>query len=429
MKNWLTIILVTLSLAGLGFIQYRLLQVGVILEKERFDQRMESALSEFDRQLNQADYSRHQIVQLHYVKENAPTDSLVLEDSIRQLLGQIFERADIQVDYTFAFIDRTPDNDTLFASANFQSEHFRYERFALLLKGDIRKECHCNLYFHVNINQLFNYLLRQLAYLIIPSILFVGLLATGMILLIVNLNRQKRLDQVKNDFINNLTHELKTPVFSISILTKLLRQSTAAPPNSKTTEYLTLLEKENNKVKKHVENVLELASMESGHYQLDRQPLDLHHLIRQITGPYAVKLLAKGGHLQLDLSAVNYEICADATHLENVLQNLLENALKYNKNKPKITVKTKTEGSTLLLSIIDNGVGIAPEHQQKIFDKFYRVSPGDLHEVKGFGLGLSYVRHIIRAHDGQIEVISRLEQGAEFTIKLPLAKQEKSNRS
>ncbi len=421
MKNWLTITLVILSLAGLGFIQYRLLQVGIILEKNRFDQRMEAALKEFDRQLNDSKNIRHQIVQLHYVKEQKPVNEGALEDSIRHLLGKIFEQADLQVRYAFAFIDRTPTSDTLFSTADFEQEHFRYERFAQTLRGDIRKECHCNLYFHLTVNQLFNFLLGQLAYLIIPSILFVGLLATGLALLIINLNRQKKLDRVKNDFINNLTHELKTPVFSISVISKLLRRS-MGNANAKTVEYLDLLEKENNQVKKHVENVLELASLESGHYQLEKKVLDIHRLIREFSAPYHLKLQTKGGQLHLDLSAPKHHVLGDANHLENVLQNLLENALKYNKNKPVIRITTMQDDAKISIHIVDNGVGIAPELQRKIFEKFYRISPGDLHEVKGFGLGLSYVKHIIKLHQGQISVNSRLGHGAEFILTLPVSK-------
>ncbi len=420
MKNWLTISLVILSLAGLGFIQYRLLQVGIVLEKERFDQRMEAALNEFDRQLGDTEYTRHQIVHLHYVKEKEPLDKGELEDSIRQLLGKIFDRADLRVDYDFAFIDRTPNSDTLFETATFQREHFRYERFAKALTGEIRRECHCNLYFHVTVNQLFNFLLGQLAYLIVPSVLFVGLLATGLILLIVNLNRQKKLDRVKNDFINNLTHELKTPVFSISVISKLLRQS-IGQKDDKATEYLDLLEKENNQIKKHVENVLELASLESGQYQLERQHLDLHALIEHCSLPYRTRLQAMGGKLQTNLLATQATVNGDTTHLENVLQNLFENAIKYNKNAPIVTISTSNEGESLLITIADNGIGIPEELQSKIFEKFYRISPGDLHDVKGFGLGLSYVRHIIKLHRGQISVKSQPGHGAKFIIKLPLS--------
>jgi two-component system phosphate regulon sensor histidine kinase PhoR len=234
------------------------------------------------------------------------------------------------------------------------------------------------------------------------------------------LKQQRKLDRVKNDFINNLTHELKTPVFSISLLLKLVRKSISDGKKEKTEEYLQLIEKENKQLKGHIDMVLELASLESGKFNLELRPTKVHALLQEILSQFQPKLEDKNGTLHVTIEPIANDLHIDKSHFQNMLNNLLENALKYNDKTPIIEINTRLEEQKYYIEIKDNGIGISADDQKQIFDKFYRVSTGDLHQVKGFGLGLNYVKQVIEAHKGQITVKSKIGEGSTFTIELPI---------
>jgi two-component system phosphate regulon sensor histidine kinase PhoR len=224
---------------------------------------------------------------------------------------------------------------------------------------------------------------------------------------------------VKNDFINNLTHELKTPVFSISLLTKVFKEHLKQNKTEKLEAYLDLLEKENTKLKGHIDKVLELASLENGKYNLQKEPCDFHELINDAVAGFSLKLEAQQGKLQKTFQAMSTKLAIDRTHFKNVIQNLLDNAIKYSKGQPDIQIFTQSDQHKLSIMVSDKGIGIAPEHQRHLFDKFYRVTNGNIHPVKGFGLGLSYVKYIVEAHGGSISVDSKKDEGATFTLEIP----------
>ena len=231
--------------------------------------------------------------------------------------------------------------------------------------------------------------------------------------------RQRKLAIIKNDFINNLTHELKTPIFSISLVAKVFREKVAQKQYDKATKYLDLIETENEQLKNHVEKVLQLALIENKCFELDRQPVDLHQLIRKTVQMFEFLAQQKNGSICLNLWACNHELVLDETHLASVLHSLLDNALKYTQETPKIEVTTEDHEDGVRLSIRDNGIGIAPKDRPYIFEKFYRVSTGDVHNIKGFGLGLCYVKMIVEAHQGGIRLNNHWKNGTEFQIFLP----------
>lgn len=422
MSKRLVVGLVALSLMGLVLVQYQLLRTGLLLEKGKIDQGMRAALADVNIAINRSFETQLMLQRLHQQKERelASPELLIphrLEDSLQLFVDQALARRGIFLEYELGLLAPF-QKDTLLVTAEFHQDIDRFEEFRRRLNGQLTRTCGCQPELHLHVNHLFNYLLGRLAILIAPSILFLLLLVFCLAWLIRNLNRQKRLDEVKNDFINNLTHELKTPVFSSSLLLKMLRQRL---PNQepKVQEYLHLMEKENELMKGHIEKVLELASLENGKYELDQQLRDVHSLVEQLTERYHLQLEEQGGRLQLDLQAEESHAQVDQVHLQNALQNIIENAIKYNPAPLQLRIHSYNTDTHLHLALTDNGIGIAMEHQKKIFEKFYRVPTGNLHNVKGFGLGLSYVKHIIEAHGGQLTLQSTPGQGSTFSILLP----------
>jgi two-component system phosphate regulon sensor histidine kinase PhoR len=233
--------------------------------------------------------------------------------------------------------------------------------------------------------------------------------------------KQRRLSEIQKDFINNLTHEFKTPISTIAISTEVLRQPSIIQTPERLLNYATIIQTENNRLKQQVERVLQMARLEKQDIGLKREHCDIHVLIKEVAKNIELPLQEKNGKLTLELNATVSKVLLDKLHFANVIFNLLDNAIKYSNNPPQIAIKTVSLKKEICIEIIDNGIGISPENQRQIFHRFYRITTGNIHEVKGFGLGLSYVKLIVEAHKGKISVKSALDKGSKFTIILPIA--------
>lgn len=232
--------------------------------------------------------------------------------------------------------------------------------------------------------------------------------------------KQKRLSEVKTDFINNMTHELKTPISTIALSSDMLMRGDFSNDPEKLQRYASIIFKENKRLENQVERVLNVAKMDKETLHLKKDGLNIHELLEEVQENFAFTQTDKGGDIQLDLQATEANIIADPVHISNVVYNLLDNAVKYCEVEPSIRVKTSNADKGLLLEISDNGIGIRRENLKQIFDKFYRVPTGNIHNVKGFGLGLYYVKIIIEQHGGRVQVKSTPGKGTVFTIWLPL---------
>lgn len=230
--------------------------------------------------------------------------------------------------------------------------------------------------------------------------------------------KQKRLSDIQKDFINNMTHEFKTPISTIQITSDLLKKSDVSSSQSQIEHYGSIIQQETKRLKEHVERVLQVAVFDKA-VKHSFEPSNINECIDDAVKSASFMAEKKGGHIQVLLNATDTIIYGDKTHLTNVFFNLLDNALKYTKQAPLIQVSTEKTPKNIVIKIADNGIGMRKEELRKIFDKFYRISTGDLHNVKGFGLGLYYVYHIIKLHKGRIEVKSEVEKGTEFTVLLP----------
>ncbi len=231
--------------------------------------------------------------------------------------------------------------------------------------------------------------------------------------------RQKKLSEMKTDFINNMTHELKTPISTIKLACEMLVDKNLPKTESRINRYASIISDENSRLQCHVEKVLHFARLEKGSLKLNIETVDIHKLIEEAIQKSSLQIDKKKGTICFDLSATNANVQGDKLHLTNVIYNLLDNAIKYSKEKPEITVFTCNTKSGLQVSIEDNGIGMSKETLKKAFDKFYRRPTGNVHNVKGFGLGLSYVKLMIEAHGGNIWAKSKLNKGSTFEFLLP----------
>ncbi len=231
--------------------------------------------------------------------------------------------------------------------------------------------------------------------------------------------RQKQLSELQRDFINNMTHEFKTPISTINISTDVFLQNEKIKEDARLNRYAGIIKEQVLRLNTQVEKVLQLAKIERDNIELNQETLDLADLIRSISPSIELKVNERKGLLHLDLNAAQSMVRADQIHLTNILHNLVDNAVKYTKGVPDIHIGLKNEGRQLLLSVQDNGMGIPKEHQKRVFDKFYRVPTGNVHNVKGFGLGLYYVKSMCQAHRWKLDLASEPGQGTRITIMMP----------
>ena len=251
----------------------------------------------------------------------------------------------------------------------------------------------------------------------ISTIVFLVLIFFGFSL--ATIIKQKRLSEVITDFINNMTHELKTPIATISLSSEMIMRLDSVDDLEKAKKYAGIIFKENKRLETQVERVLNISTLDTENTTLNKKSLDFHELLVEVKDTFDFNQLANGGKILIENNASVFTIQADPIHITNVVYNLLDNAVKYCSTKPFISITTKNERNYLVIEIKDNGIGIRKEDLKMIFDKFYRVSTGNIHDIKGFGLGLFYVKLIINEHNGSIDVKSKAGEGSTFTIKLP----------
>lgn len=263
---------------------------------------------------------------------------------------------------------------------------------------------------------------------IIPSIVFTLILLITFIVTIVLVFRQKKLSEMKNDFINNMTHEFKTPLSSISLASQMLGDDSVSKSTKMTNRLIETINVETKRLRFQVEKVLQLSMYENQKANLNMSELNMNELISGVIHTFALKVEKNGGKIVPHLKAQNAIILADEMHITNVIFNLMDNAVKYKREDShlELTITTRNSAKHLYITISDNGIGIKKEDLKKIFEKFYRVHTGNRHDVKGFGLGLAYVKKIITDHNGTVHAESDYGIGTKFVIKLPLLIEEES---
>ena len=259
--------------------------------------------------------------------------------------------------------------------------------------------------------------------LLTSSLLFMAIIILSFSYTIYVIFRQKKLSRMKTDFINNMTHEFKTPIATISLAADSITTPMVIDNSSKVERFAGIIKQENKRMLNQVEKVLQMALIDKDEFKLQLTTVDIHEIIRRAAEHMKLQLEQRGGTLTTDLTAETYEISGDQTHISNMIHNLLDNANKYTPENPNISIHTKNESSGISITVTDNGIGLSKEAKKHVFDRFYRVTTGNIHDVKGFGLGLSYVKAMMMAHNGTVDVRSELGKGSSFILFFPLAQQ------
>ncbi len=348
---------------------------------------------------------------------NLPIEQRINRQELDKSLRQEFRNSGIDLEFEYAVKSFLGTNEkTIISTRGFQSGN-NYKPFSqLLFPNDLTPKPN---WLYVYFPKRQGYLLKETGMLIIPTIILTAMLIGIFIFTIMIILKQKKLSSIKNDFINNMTHELKTPISTISLASQMLRDNSISN-TTRTIEHVSnVIYQESKRLSFQVEKVLQMAVFNEGRLKLKFKEIDLNEIIRSVVLNFELRVKNKNGTLEADLKAENAEIKGDEVHITNVLFNLLDNAVKYSKDEPLIVVGTENRKGFLVVSVKDNGIGISKEHVDQIFERFYRVPTGNVHDVKGFGLGLSYVKKIIDSHEGKIKVESTLNKGTKFIIYFP----------
>lgn len=343
------------------------------------------------------------------VMVNGEVDASLLEF----LLRSEFEKRNIKVDFEYGVYDCN-------------SEKMKYGDYVPLQtakeKVTNKKLPSYNqhaYYFGVQFPNREAHLLNQMGIWSFSSVvLLVVIIFFGYTLFVIL--KQKRLSEIQKDFINNMTHEFKTPISTIAVSTEVLKNPDIIHHPERLLNYTTIIEKENSRLKQQVERVLQMARLDKEDIGLKKEAVDIHQVIQEAIKNTSGALHEKNGSISCELNAQHHIVEADKLHLTNVLYNLIDNAIKYCRIPPQILIRTVDTPKHIAIEIMDNGIGISQENQKRVFQKFYRVPTGNVHDVKGFGIGLNYVKSIIEAHKGNIKLESELDKGSTFRISLPL---------
>jgi two-component system, OmpR family, phosphate regulon sensor histidine kinase PhoR len=263
------------------------------------------------------------------------------------------------------------------------------------------------------------YLMRQVGPYALATLLFAAIIVFAFLHAFRTIARQERLSVHVRDFINNMVHEFKTPLSTITLAAEAIVRPDVIGQRTRIRRYVNVIGEETARMRNGVSKILQMAAVEEGEYDLTLAPVDLHDLLDKVAAVFAVQIESRGGALTYTPASGSAMITADAMHLTNIVHNILENAVKYTGGAPSIVITTELSGATVSVSIGDNGCGIAPEEQERVFEKYYRVPTGNLHDVKGFGLGLAYVHMMVKAMQGDVTLVSTPGKGTTVTLSFP----------
>ena len=381
--------------------------------------------------LSEASKSLQEIVKNRYVYQKALLDEVVysilysasdkpLKERINfKLLDQDLkaELMNNGINIPYHFTVSTQDGRVVYRCPDYSDEGEEFTYSQVLFRNDPQAKMGV---VKIHFPDMNNYIFSSIRFMI-PSIIFTLVLLITFVFTIVVIFRSKRYSEIKNDFINNMTHELKTPIASISLAAQMLNDKRVTMNETMMAHLGGVINDESRRLRFLVEKVLQMSMYDRKKAVLKNREVDINEMIESIGNSFTLRVEHTGGKVYTDIEAVDSTIYVDEMHFQNVIFNLLDNAVKYKKpDKPlNVYLKTWNEGKKVCVSVKDTGLGIKKENLKKVFDKFYRVHTGNVHDVKGFGLGLAYVKKMVDLQDGEIYVDSEYGKGTTFTIKLP----------
>jgi two-component system, OmpR family, phosphate regulon sensor histidine kinase PhoR len=330
-------------------------------------------------------------------------------------LKQSMAYTQIRTPYEFAIIKNGVVQNGTFTKAN--KEDFLKSKYRIeLFPGNMIRQ---NLVLSVIFPEKANYVLGSMVWILGGSLLFSLFIIATFALSLYFIVRQKKISEMKSDFINNMTHEFKTPIATINLAADTIVNSRVIKDETSIRHFIGMIKKENSRMNKKVETILQIASLDKKEIEFRFDNVSLHNIIERAVDAIEIQVHQRNGEIIMHLDASEPHIMGDSEHLMNLVNNLLDNAIKYSPESPVITVTTKNNEYGIIMSVEDKGIGMTKAVQSKIFERFYRQSSGNVHDVKGFGLGLNYSRSIIEAHKGTINVYSEPGKGSRFEIFLP----------
>lgn len=380
-------------------------------------------LSDWERQqFYQSFKDRNEVyhsIQSQWAMARRPIEERIDKDFLEELLYREFKNNGIDMNFEYVVKSYKKGEEKIILSSENYKNHRSAEHQTLLFASDLgyQEPNYLKVYFP-NGKKHF---LKETGIMVFPTAVLVVLIIGIFTYTILIILRQKKLSMVKNDFINNMTHELKTPISTISLASQMLRDNSVHSSQSTIERVSGVIFDESKRLSMQVEKVLQMAVFNEGRLKLKFKNFDIHAVITTVVQNFEIRVQSAQGQITLSKKATSHIIYGDQVHITNVLFNLLDNAVKYSgDNNPEIEVATENRQNHIVVSIKDNGIGIAKEHQKQIFERFFRVPTGNVHNVKGFGLGLHYVNKIIEAHKGTIKVESAVKKGTKFMIYFPI---------
>ena len=383
-----------------------------------------------------ASKSLQEIVKNRYVYQKALLDEVVMNMLYSASEKPLKERVNFKIldqdlkaelmnngiNIPYHFTVCTQDGREVYRCPDYTDEGIRYTYTQVLFRNDPSSKMGV---VKVHFPDIDSYIFSSVRFMI-PSVVFTFILLITFIFTIMVIFRQKRYSEIKNDFINNMTHELKTPIASISLAAQMLNDDSVTKSDKMMKHLTGVVTDETKRLRFLVEKVLQMSMFDRKKASFKKKHLDLNEMVETIANSFSLRVEHTGGKIYVEVEAVESGIYVDEVHFQNVIFNLMDNAVKYRKPEEPLNVYlwTWNDDQNLYLSVRDTGMGMKKENLKKIFDKFYRVHTGNVHDVKGFGLGLAYVRNVVVLHDGDIRVDSEYGNGTTFTIKLPVIKDE-----
>lgn len=413
------ILFATLSLIGIITTQFFWVKNAYNLEEKQFNERVHLALNTVTHQLLSIHNDESELINpVKQISSNyyiTTINDTVHPYLLETLLKKEFTGRNINVDFEYVIYDCFTDSIVFgdYISLDKQ-EQDQLQSKSYNIKWD--KDGH---YFGVYFPSKKAYIMNEMGIWVFSSSIIIII----MIFFAYTINvilKQKRLSEIKNDFINNITHEFKTPISTISLSADVISNPNIVNEPDRLSNYAGIIKNENNRLKNQVDKVLQLATLEKDKLKLENEDIDLHELIENSVKSFSLLASQQNGIVKKNLNAMSFIIQADKVHISNILHNLIDNAIKYSPDKPEILVSTNSTDDNIEISVKDNGIGIGSSAQSQVFEKFYRVPTGNVHDIQGFGLGLNYVKTIVEAYNGKIKLISKEGEGSTFVIKLPL---------
>lgn len=415
------IVLICLSLFGLMFIQLNWVKTTMEVQKIKYRFEIENVINKTRSDL------RSRLAMVRGLNPNfiRITDlnsdnflwssvNALPEADIRSIIQTHLNEQKIKLPFEYCI--------TLRGMVENNSRNFKREMFESAYQAPLTLDGSYGLILYIEEPK--NYISQRTAWLFGAAALFTIIIIAAFALTIRTMFNQKKIAEIKSDFINNMTHEFKTPLATISLASDALSMEKVRKNPEMLDYYAGIIKSENRRMNKQVEKILQAAQIDKDDLKLKLQPTNVHDVIEKMTESFSLQVEQKSGTLETNLLAKKPVIMADEVHFSNIIYNLMDNAVKYSGDHVKIEVSTTTSKNNVVIKIKDNGIGMSKETQMHIFEKFYRAHTGNLHNIKGFGLGLSYVKAIVESHKGKIKVDSTVGKGSTFTIELPLSSEE-----